>query len=268
MSATRSFSETGTTPRMHQLLSFEGKVVLVTGGAQGIGLETARLFHELGGKVCIIDVDDSKLQDALKLLSNGEDAAMGWNVGIRSREQLAKVAENIEKQLGGLDVLVNCAAIAGAQQIMGKFAETTPEFWQPLIDVNLIGTLNVTQALLPLLVARGKGAIVNVVSDSYKGLDYKLAVYSAGKAGVAAFTKALSREVGPQGIRVNGVSPSATKTRSSTALLGEGSERLLKSYPLRRFGEPADQGQAIVFLASDAASWITGQILSVNGGYN
>jgi 2-hydroxycyclohexanecarboxyl-CoA dehydrogenase len=253
---------------MLDLLSFKDRVAVVSGGAQGIGFAISRILGELGAAVVVADVDGGKAEEAAETLrGNGVDA-WSFAVDIRSPEQTEALRASIEEKHGGLDVLVNAASIAGAGDVMGRFAKTERDKWLPLIDVNLTGTITITQALLPLMISRERGAIVNLVSDSYKGLDFGMAVYGAGKAGVAVFTKALSREVGPQGIRVNGVSPSATRTRSTEDMFASADEKLLKLYPMRRFGEPEDQAHAVVFLASDAAGWVTGQILSVNGGYN
>jgi len=247
---------------------FNGRVVVVSGGAQGIGLATSKLFADLGATVVVADVDGGKAESAANELTDAGGDAWSFAVDICSPEQTDALRTEIERRNGRLDVLANVAAIAGASDVMGRFMTTEREKWLPLIDVNLTGTITITHALLPLLAAQERSAIVNFVSDSYKGLDFGMAVYGAGKAGVATFTKALAREVGPLGVRVNGVSPSATRTRSTEQLFDSADESLLKMYPLRRFGEPDDQAWAAVFLASDAAGWITGQVLSVNGGYN
>jgi 2-hydroxycyclohexanecarboxyl-CoA dehydrogenase len=250
------------------LFSFKDRVAVVSGGAQGIGYATSKLFGELGATVVVADVDGAKAEAAAQQLSEAGVDAWSFAVDICSPEQTEALRAEIEQRNGRLDVLANVAAIAGAGDVMGRFMKTERSKWLPLIDVNLTGTITITHALLPLMVQQDRSAIVNFVSDSYKGLDFGMAVYGAGKAGVATFTKALAREVGPQGVRVNGVSPSATRTRSTEELFDSADESLLKMYPLRRFGEPEDQAWATVFLASDAAGWITGQVLSVNGGYN
>lgn len=254
---------------MLDLMSFDDRVAVVSGGAQGIGFAIGSTLAGLGATVVISDVDGEKAEEsAQRLRSDGADA-WSFAIDIRSPEQGEALRAAVEERHGGLDVLVNAAAIAGAAEVMGRFEKTPREAWLPLIDVNLTGTITITQALLPLMLDRERGAaIVNLISDSYKGLDFGMAVYGAGKAGVAIFTKGLAREVGPKGVRVNGVSPSATRTRSTEDMFASAGEKLLKMYPLRRFGEPEDQAHAVVFLASDAAAWITGQILSVNGGYN
>lgn len=254
---------------MLDLLSFDGRVAVVSGGAQGIGFATSQTLGGLGATVIVADVDGAKAEESAEALRADGVDTWSFAIDIRSPEQGEALRAAIEERHGGLDVLINAASIAGANEVMGRFEKTSREAWLPLVDVNLTGTITITQALLPLMLERERGAaIVNLISDSYKGLDFGMAVYGAGKAGVATFTRGLSREVGPKGVRVNGVSPSATRTRSTEDLFASADEKLLKMYPMRRFGEPEDQAHAVVFLASDAAAWITGQILSVNGGYN
>ena len=250
------------------VLSFEDRVAVVSGGAQGIGLATSQLLADLGATVIVADIDSGKAEAAAAAIAEGGGDAWAYGVDICSPEQVESLRKAIQERNGKLDVLINVAAIAGSNDVMGRFLKMEREKWLPLIDVNLTGTITITHALLPLMIENERSTIVNFISDSYKGLDFGMAVYAAGKAGVAAFTKALAREVGPQGVRVNGVSPSATRTRSTEDLFATTSEALLKMYPLRRFGEPQDQAWAAVFLSSDAAGWVTGQILSVNGGYN
>ena len=139
---------------------------------------------------------------------------------------------------------------------------------RPLLEVNFVAHVRVLQALLPGMLDLPNGSsVVNVISDSYLGYDKQLAMYGAGKAALASLTKTIARELGSKGVRVNGVSPSATSTPSTSEWLDKYQERIVKMYPLGRIGEGIDQANAIAFLASNDSAWITGQIVSVNGGF-
>jgi NAD(P)-dependent dehydrogenase (short-subunit alcohol dehydrogenase family) len=177
--------------------------------------------------------------------------------------------------LGRVDVLVNNAGIVTER----LFAESAPAEWRREVDVTLYGTLHVTRAVVPHMLARRAGRIVSIASDSARSGQARISVYAAAKAAVVAFSKSLAQEVGPAGITVNVVCPGSTNTdmrraREAAVLAKLGPEKyadrerkVLAVYPLRRIGEPADIADMVVFLASARASWVTGQVISVNGGF-
>ena len=246
-------------------IDMSGKTALITGGAQGIGYETASLFGKAGAKVMIADLNgEAAEQAAEKLSADGIDAA-AVTVDVRDPEQAAaSVAATVER-FGHLDVLVNNAAAWTVK----FFAKQTVEDYNRDVDVCLKGALNMCKSALEPMSSNGGGAIVNLISDAGRIGEPRLVAYSAAKAGVVGLTKALAKEAARFQIRVNGVSPGTTHTPGSDAVVAQwgGDDAVLPAYPLGRLGEPSDQAYAILFLSSPLSTWITGQILSVNGGY-
>lgn len=247
-------------------IDMSGQVALITGAAQGIGYETASLFGRAGAAVMIADLNgEAAEQAAERLSSEGYDIA-ATQVDVREPEQAgAAVAATVER-FGQLDVLVNNAAAWTVK----FFAKQTVEEYNRDVDVCLRGTMNMCKAALEPMSSNGGGAIVNLISDAGRIGEPRLVAYSAAKAGVVGFTKALAKEGARFKIRVNGVSPGTTHTPGSDAVVAQwgGEEVVVPAYPLGRLGEPSDQGYAILFLSSPLSTWITGQILSVNGGYS
>jgi NAD(P)-dependent dehydrogenase (short-subunit alcohol dehydrogenase family) len=166
-------------------------------------------------------------------------------------------------------VLVNVAAggLQNAKDLNQPFMDETPDNWEPHFQVTLRGPFNMTHNALPVMEENGGGAVINFASDSYQGQDPNLTAYATVKAGVVTFTKSLAKEVGEHDIRVNCISPSTTWTPSTEEWLDEYGDKVAENYPLGRLGYPEDHANAAVFLASDAADWVTGQVLSVNGGF-
>lgn len=248
---------------------FAGRECVVTGGASGIGRAVALLMAREGGTVHVWDRDEKQadpLRDELRAASDRPHRFR--SVDITDAKDIAAAAEDLRAHSPHTHVLVNCAAIAAPGPITGPFLGMPETQWRPLIEVNFVGHGRVLQALLPGMLDLPDGAaVVNVISDSYLGHDRNLAMYGAGKAALASLTRTLARELGPHDVRVNGVSPSATSTPSTDEWLSKYGDRIVKMYPLGRVGTPEDQAQVIAFMASDQASWVTGQILSVNGGF-
>jgi NAD(P)-dependent dehydrogenase (short-subunit alcohol dehydrogenase family) len=246
-------------------IDMSGKTAIITGAAQGIGYETARLFGEAGASVILADIQAEKVEQAAKEL-----VAQGYDVDstvcdITNVEQCdAAVAATLAKW-GKLDVLVNNAAF----WTVNFFMKLTPEDIQKDVGITLIGTMNMTRAALAPMIEQKGGSIVNLISDSGRTGEARMSVYAAAKAGVIGFTKSIAKENARFGIRVNGVSPSTTNTpgaQSSIETWG-GAEKIVSVYPLGRLGEPSDLANAILFFASPLTPWVTGQILSVNGGF-
>lgn len=248
---------------MSVAIDMSGRTALVTGAAQGIGFTTASLITQAGGNVVIADLNGEAAEQAAEKLG---DRAAAATVDIRKPDQCeAAVAVAVEK-FGGLDALVNNAAAWTVK----FFKQQDVDDFNFDIGVSLVGTMNMCKAALEPLSKSGSGSVVNLISDAGRVGEPGLTAYSAAKGGVVAFTKAFAKEGARKGIRSNGVSPGTTHTPGGDETLdGWGGEDKIKHlYPLGRLGEPEDHGYAILFLSSPLASWITGQILSVNGGYS
>ena len=181
----------------------------------------------------------------------------------------------MQAKLEPLDIqlLVNNAGNAGADPSKvgrGEFWEQAPEQWTPWLGVNLLGVLNASRLVLPKMIDAKRGSIVTIISDAGRVGEPRLEVYSAAKAGAAGFSRALAKSAGRHGVRVNCVAISATRTPATARAMDNAdfAKRALSNYVIRRFGEPSDVANMVLFLSSDAASWVTGQTYPVNGGYD
>lgn len=254
---------------------FADRVAVVVGGARGIGFATAELFAGGGAKVAILDIDGAAADAAAGKLGGNGMRALGIEADIRSAEAIAAALARIEDALGPPEIAVNCAAVLDDK----LFLDSTPADWQRMLEVCLYGPMHLIHALLPGMTTRGDGRIICLASDAARIGQARLSYYAAAKAGVIALVKSVAQEVGASGVTLNVVSPGATDTelrreREARLKAEMGEERyarrersVLRMYPTRRLGEPADIAHAVAFLASRQASWITGQVLSVNGGF-
>lgn len=246
-------------------IDFTNHVAVVTGGAQGIGKAIAESFAASGSDIAVVDVQGDVASETARSLENSYGCtAIGVQCDVSSYEAVTSMVETVLAEFDKIDILVNNAGLGTGKP---SFRETTPEDWETVVGVCYTGTMNCSHAVLPHMSDRGSGVIINFASDSYKGNDPGLAVYGGAKAANVSFTKTLSKEVGDDGIRVNCVSPGTTRTPATADWIDEYEEAILESYALTRLGKPEDIADAVTFLCSDAASWITGQTLSVNGGY-
>jgi 2-hydroxycyclohexanecarboxyl-CoA dehydrogenase len=245
-----------------------GRVALVTGAAGGIGRAVAAALYAEGAHVAVADLDgDAAAAYAAELNAAGTGVAKasGVRVDVSSSTEVGAAVEAVERELGPVDVLVNNAGI----DVIEPFTESKEETWRRIVEVNYLGPVLCTRAVLDGMIERGYGRIISISSDAGKVGSSGEVVYSGTKGGIIAFSKALAREMAPRGITVNCVCPGPT----DTPLLGQIAERsqkmfdaLAKAVPMRRLGRPADIAPAVVFLASDGAAFITGQALSVSGG--
>ena len=245
-------------------MRLEGKTAFVTGGASGIGAATARRLAAEGARVGIGDLD---AEAAAEVASEIDGFACALDVADAGSARGA-VAATVE-QLGEIDVLVNNA---GTDRF-AFFVNTDEELWDFVLGVNLRGVLAVTHAVLPSMQQRRSGAIVNVASEAGRVGSQGSAVYSAAKAGVIGFTKAIAREAARYRVRCNAVAPGPIETpllNAAPAMLGEIGERLkaamVNATALGRSGQPEEVAATIAFLASDDAAYVTGQTLGVSGG--
>jgi NAD(P)-dependent dehydrogenase (short-subunit alcohol dehydrogenase family) len=245
------------------------RVAIVTGGGSGIGLAIARRLAGDGIAVAVLDRDGEPARDAAKEIDAQGGTGIGLEVDVTDRPGIeAGVAEVVER-LGPPTILVNNAGLQG----FDPFLTISPEKWQRILDVNLTGTFHCCQVVLPHMIEAGWGRIVNISSSSAQGGQPLMTHYVSSKAGVIGFTKALALEFGPVGITVNTIPPGFIDTpmlRASEAkgLLGKGVEYNAARTPVRRIGKPEDIAAACAFLVSDEASYVTGQVIGVNGGRN
>ena len=245
-----------------------GKTVIVTGGAGGIGGAACRRFAAEGAKVAVFDMNLEAAQKVANEINASGGNAAAFNCNITDRGQVDAAVAGVEAELGPIDVLVNNAG----WDIFKPFTKTVPAEWDKLIAINLTGALHMHHAVLPGMVARGAGRVVNIASDAARGGSSGEAVYAACKGGLVALSKTLAREHARHNITVNVVCPGPTDT-ALLAGFAEGAsnpEKLMEAFkkaiPLGRLGQPDDLAGAILFLSSDDASFITGQVLSVSGG--
>lgn len=242
--------------------------VVITGGGGGIGSATARHFARLGLPVAVLDRDRAAAEKTAAELQGSGGIARAFACDITERGQIDSAVSVIEAELAPIGVLVNNAG----WDLFRPFLKTTPDEWQRLIAINLVGALHMHHAVLPRMVERKHGRIVNVASDAARVGSSGEAVYAACKAGLVALSKTLAREHARDGITVNVVCPGPTDTNLFAEFKqGAGNpEKLVESFkraiPLGRIGQPDDLTGAIAYFASDAAGFVTGQVLSVSGG--
>ena len=244
------------------------QVVVVTGGGGGIGGATCKRFAKEGAKVAVFDMNLAAAQKVADEIKTAGGTAAAYACDITDRAAVDAAVAATEAQLGPINVLVNNAG----WDIFKPFTKTVPAEWDKLIAINLTGALHMHHAVLPGMVSRGGGRIVNIASDAARGGSSGEAVYAACKGGLVALSKTLAREHARHNITVNVVCPGPTDT-ALLAGFAEGAanpEKLMdafkKAIPLGRLGQPNDLAGAIVFFGSDDASFITGQVISVSGG--
>jgi 3-oxoacyl-[acyl-carrier protein] reductase len=243
-------------------LELAGKVALVTGAAQGIGKTVALLLARHGADIAVSDVNLEKVEETAR-----EVQALGRrSVAIRSDvshlDDVERMVQTILEQMGKIDILVNNAGIARDKLIL----RMTEEDWETVLDVNLKGTFHCIKAVVRHMSKQRSGKIVNIASVSGEMGNVGQANYSASKAGVIGLTKTIAREFAQRGINVNAIAPGYIQTPMTEALPEKAKEELKKMIPMERLGQPEDVAQAVLFLVSEASSYITGQVLNVNGG--
>jgi 2-hydroxycyclohexanecarboxyl-CoA dehydrogenase len=243
-------------------MDFANKTAIVTGAASGIGKATARALAEAGAHVVVADIDAAGGEAvAGDLRSEGRQATF-MRVDMTDPASIEAFAAAVQAQHGPIDVLVNAAGWGRT----APFIDGTPEFWNRLVALNFIGPMTLAKALLPAMMERHGGSIVNVASDAGRVGSLGETVYSGTKGGLIAFSKSLARETARYHINVNCVCPGPTDTPLMAAVPDKVKEALTKAIPFHRLGRPEEVADAVAFLASGRAAYITGQVLSVSGG--
>jgi NAD(P)-dependent dehydrogenase (short-subunit alcohol dehydrogenase family) len=255
---------------MRETIDFGGDTVIVTGAARGIGRGVAEAFASEGAHVVVADIDEDGGPATATEITDGFDGTAEFQyTDVSDYESCGETVAAAVEAAGGLDVCVNVAAggLDSASDLNKPFIEEEPADWEPQFQVTLRGPMNMSHHAVQAMRDDGGGSVVNFASDSYQGQDPNLAAYATAKAGVVTFSKTIAKELGEHDVRVNCVSPGTTWTPSTEDWLDEYGDRVVESYPLGRLGQPEDHANATLFLASEAADWVTGQVLSVNGGF-
>ena len=256
------------------LLDLKGRVALVTGAGRGVGAETSRYLAAHGARVVVNDYFGDRGEETASAIKADGGEAIAIQADVTDFESVTAIVDHARPELGPVDVLVNNAGNAGADPsaLTGRpFWETDPKEWEPFLGVNLYGVLHCCRATIPGMIEAGRGGrIVTIISDAGRVGERGLEAYSAAKAGAAGLMRALARSLGRYDITANAVAIGATRTPAVAAMTEneEMAKRVLRSYTIRRFGEPSDPAAMVTFLASAASGWITGQTYPVNGGYS
>jgi 2-hydroxycyclohexanecarboxyl-CoA dehydrogenase len=243
------------------------RVALVTGGAGGIGRATVEALAEDGRSIAVGDLRESDAQEVAAGIVAAGGRAVGLALDVTESSSVESGVAKAERELGPVEIVVNNA---GWDELR-PFLDTDEEFWNRVIEINYKGCLRVTRAVLPGMVDRGWGRIVNIGSDAGRVGSSLESVYSGAKGAVIAFTKTIAREAARSGVTANAVCPGPTRTPMLEAMAAEAGgaklvESLERAVPMRRLGDPEDVAAAVAFLASEGAGYITGQTLSVSGG--
>jgi len=243
-------------------LKLAGKVALVTGGAQGIGKAVALLLARKGADIVVSDINLEKAEETAREVQDLGRKALATKVDVATFGDVEKMVDTVLTQFGKVDILVNNAGIARDKLIL----RMTEEDWDAVLNINLKGTFNCTKAVVRHMSKQKYGKIVNIASVVGEMGNAGQGNYAASKAGVIGFTKTIAREFAQRGINVNAIAPGYIETPMTDALPDKVKEELKRLIPLDRLGKPEDVAEAVLFLVSESANYITGQVLNVNGG--
>jgi len=246
-------------------LQLQDRIALVTGSTRDVGRQIAITLAAEGASVAVHHRESGDEADAVvsEIRAQG-GTARAYQANIADRRSVQNMIEKIVAELGGLNIVVNNAGLA----IRRPFKDTTPEEWRSQIDVNLLGTIHLCHAAGPHLEKGGHGRLIAIVGDSSRVGESGLSIVGAARAGVIALMKSLAREMGRTGVTANTVSLGLVETGHDPDWLNANRERLTRLYPVRRLGQAEDIAPMVALLASPLSGWITGQVISISGGYS
>ncbi|MFP6606151.1 MAG: SDR family oxidoreductase [Myxococcota bacterium] len=249
---------------MAGLRGLKGSTIIVTGAASGIGLATATRLAEEGATVAIFDLDSDGADQAVQKIEKQAGQARAFAVDITQQSSVEAAVDTVEREIGAIDGLVNNAG----WDVARNFLETDLALWRKVIEINLVGPLIVSKAVLSRMQERGRGRVVSIASDAGRVGSSGEAVYAACKGGIIAFSKSVARELARTGITLNIVAPGPTDTPlfANFDETGKLAKALERAIPMGRLGQPGDFPGIIAFLLSDDAAFITGQTISISGG--
>ena len=243
-------------------MELEGKVALVTGGAQGIGRAIALLLAEQGRDIVVSDINLERAEETAREIEGRGRRAMAIRANVAVFEEVEKMVQAIIDRFSRIDILVNNAGITRDKLLL----RMTEEDWDAVLDINLKGTFNCTKTVIRGMSKQRSGKIVNIASVVGEMGNAGQANYSASKAGVIGFTNTIAREFASRGVNVNAIAPGYIVTPMTDVLPEKAKEELKRMIPMERLGQPEDVARGVLFLVSEASSYITGQVLNVNGG--
>lgn len=252
-------------------------MALVTGAGRGIGLEIGKTLAAEGVRVAVNDLFEERAQEGAEEVAKAGGSAMGVAGDVTDGDSVEAMLRLVVEEFGAVDILVNNAGIPAVTtdavpSTGGFFAASDREQWDRTMGLITYGVMNCSRAVIEGMAERRWGRIVNIISDAGRVGEPRLVAYSMAKAGVIGFTKALAKECGRSCVTVNCVSPATTETEATAEWIHAQGEQIRRAYPLakglNRLGRPSDIANAVAFLTSARAEWITGQVLSVNGGYS
>jgi NAD(P)-dependent dehydrogenase (short-subunit alcohol dehydrogenase family) len=248
------------------MTDLNGKMAIVTGASQGIGFAYAEALAGAGAAVVIADIDTQNGDNAVKLILDAGGRALFVETDVSSESSVQRLVDTTVGELGGIDIVVNNAGIWGHAE-KSRLAETTLEYWNTMMAVNLTSMFLVVKAATPSMIERGGGAIVNQSSIGAYLSGVNMPHYCTSKAGVNALTKTMAKDLGPHGIRVNAIAPGCIATEGTLGQIGEaGIQHFIGQQSIKRTGQTDDLTGPLLFLVSDQSKFVTGQVLVVDGG--
>lgn len=247
------------------MIDLKGRVALVTGGGRDVGAAISKTLAAAGAAVAVNYHSSKTAAEAVVAdIQKAGGKAKAYQADIADPAIVKQMVESVKNDLGGLDILVNNAGLVFRK----RFAESTPDDWKTQIDTCLYGALNCCHSAGPLLEASGRGRIISIMGDSSRVGESGLALAAASRAGTIALMKSLAREWGRSGVTANSIALGLIETEHDKTWVEANREKLVKAYPIRRLGQPSDIAPMVALLASDGGGWITGQTISISGGFS